>query len=111
MGDATSGAIGMKGKKYLVSFDVLGFEKLAEEIGKKTDADVTDLRENFRRIIRTKLDVIERKGWLLSKPHEGGDDWTILVDSFKKAAKSICEVLEHRTLYPQVCPTIPCKLP
>jgi len=52
----------MNDKAYIIWLDILGFEKLAEEVAEKHRVTSGKVREDFVNLINNRLDFLERKG-------------------------------------------------
>jgi hypothetical protein len=89
----------MNEKKYLVYLDILGFERLAEEIEKERGIESRDVRKKFIDVINERVKTIERAGGITGKKYEESDDWLLLTDSLENAFKCILDILDHHTPY------------
>jgi hypothetical protein len=89
----------MSDKKYLLYFDILGFEKLAEEIATKKDIKPEIVRQHFIDVIKERLAATEAKGRILGKHYDASDSWLLVVGSPDKVFQTILDILEHNTGY------------
>jgi hypothetical protein len=89
----------MNEKKYLIYLDILGFERLAEEIEEERGIESREVREKFIDVINERVKTIERRGRITGKRYGESDDWLLLTDSLENAFKSILEILDHHTPY------------
>jgi len=89
----------MNGKKYLVYLDILGFERLAEEIEEKRGIESREVREKFIDVINERVKTIERAGRIVGKKYGESDDWLLLTDSLESVFESILTILDHHTPY------------
>ncbi len=89
----------MNERKYLVYLDILGFERLAEEIEEERGIESREVREKFIAVINERVKMLERAGRIIGKKYGESDDWLLLTDSLENAFKSILDILEHHTPY------------
>ena len=79
----------MNEKKYLIYLDILGFEKLPEEIAKRTGFEEDVLRQNYLSApLKRKIEEIERETIQISKgisEIEGSDNYVLIVDDVQTA--------------------------
>ena len=59
----------MNEKKYLVYVDILGFERLAEEIEEERGIESREVREKFIDVINERVKTIERRGRITGKKY------------------------------------------
>ena len=64
-------------EKYLIYLDILGFEKLAEEIAKDKRIGTKTVRKHFIDVIKEKVKDIEAKHRIIGKHYGGSDDWIL----------------------------------
>ena len=86
-------------RRYLIYVDILGFEKLAEEISAIRKIDSREIRRKFREIIRERVEAVERNGKIKDKIYSKKDDWILLSDSIDNVFEAIYLILKHRTPY------------
>ena len=89
----------MNEKKYLIYVDILGFERLAEEIEEERGIESREVREKFIDVINERVNTIERGGRITGKKYGESDDWLLLTDSLENVFESIFEILDHHTPY------------
>ena len=89
----------MNEKTYLIYVDILGFERLAEEIEEEKGIESREVREKFIDVINERVKTIERAGRIIGKKYEESDDWLLLTDSLENAFKCILDILDHHTPY------------
>lgn len=87
-------------KKYLIFIDILGFEKLPEEIEKSKSIDANFIRKSFLEGINRALEQAQNKSYLSMKV-QSSDQWLIISDSFNNAILCILEILSHYTSFEQ----------
>jgi len=86
-------------RKYLLWFDILGFEKLAEEIAEKKGLAERKIRDDFVNVIKERVGAIEAKGEIIGKNYGERDDWMVVTPSLESVFRVICEILDHNTGY------------
>ena len=89
----------MNEKKYLVYLDILGFERLTEEIEEERGIESREVREKFIDVINERVKTIERRGRIIGKKYGESDDWLLLTDSLENVFKCILEISDHHTPY------------
>ena len=89
----------MNEKMYLIHLDILGFRELTKEIGFKKGIDQRKVRENFIKIIKERIKLLEKKGKITGKKYGESDDWLLVTDSLDKLFTCISEILDHYTDY------------
>ena len=79
----------MNEKKYLIYLDILGFERLAEEMAKKTGFEEDVLRQNYLSDpVEKEIEEITREGIEISKgisEIEGSDNYVLIFDDIQTA--------------------------
>lgn len=96
-------------KKYLLWFDILGFEKLAEEIAGKTHLAKRKVRTDFINILSERVEFMEAEGKIIGKNYGERDDWILIKDSLDSTFEVIFNILEHNTDY-EDCRRIPLEV-
>ena len=86
-------------KKYLIYLDILGFEELAKEIGKKKGIGGKIIRSRFIDVIKERIEAIEIDKRIIGKYYSGSDDWLLVTDTLDGVFRVILEILEHNTEY------------
>ena len=89
----------MNEKKYLIYVDILGFERLAEEIEEERGIESREVREKFIDVINERVKTIERAGRIIGNRYGESDDWLLLTDSLENVFESILKILDHHTPY------------
>ncbi|NVM55353.1 MAG: hypothetical protein HWN66_16720, partial [Candidatus Helarchaeota archaeon] len=89
----------MEGKKIFINLDILGYEKLADEIAKEKGIDDRDVRKKFKEVINRIVENLSEKNEILGY-FFGKDDWILIVDDFNRMFKVIYIICEHDTGYP-----------
>ena len=84
---------------HLVYVDILGFEKLAEEISRRRKIDSREIRKKFREIMGERVEIVEESGKIKDKVYGKKDDWIIISDSLDNVFEAIYLILNHRTPY------------
>jgi len=87
----------MTERKYLIYLDILGYEGLAEEIGRKKGIDERDVREKFIKKIQEKVNSLGNK--ITGQNYGERDDWILVTDSLDNAFYCIAEITDHYTGY------------
>lgn len=85
-------------QEYLVWIDILGFEKLAEEVAAKLEIDERKVRADFLITLEGKIDELEKKGSVIGKTRIA-DDWLLVADSVDSAFVIIRTILDHNSGY------------
>lgn len=89
----------MKKEYYIIFIDILGFDKLAEEIGNKKEIEPRRIREYFLDVISNKVEDIEQCNLIIGKRYSESDDWTLCTDDIDKMFSIVFKVLDHDTGY------------
>ncbi|MBU7028025.1 MAG: GNAT family N-acetyltransferase, partial [Theionarchaea archaeon] len=89
----------MNEKKYLIYLDILGFEKLAEDIAKEKGIERRLVRERFIDVIKERVDTIEAEKRIIGKHYGESDEWLLVTDDLDKVFRVISEILDHNTGY------------
>jgi hypothetical protein len=86
-------------KEYLIWLDILGFEELAIEIGRKSNVSERKVRDDFVRLLNEKIEEVAARGDIIGKKYGQGDDWLLVTESLDLAFKVISNILQHDTGY------------
>ena len=96
-------------RDYLIWLDILGFEKLTEEIAQKSRLSTRNVRDNFLSTIEGKIKELQEKEIIIGQSYGGGDDWLLVTSSIDLAFKTISKLLDHDTGYKD-CEKIPLEI-
>jgi hypothetical protein len=96
-------------KKYLIWLDILGFEKLSQEIAKRSGINERKVRDDFVTIINEKVKKLENDSYITGKNYGGGEDWILVTSSLDLAFRAVSEILNHNTEY-RHCEKIPLEI-
>jgi hypothetical protein len=89
----------MSERKYLIYLDILGFEKLAEEISSDKGINGRDVRRKFIDVINDRVQILKAKSRIVGKKYSKSDDWLLVTDSIDKVFSCIHVILNHNTGY------------
>jgi hypothetical protein len=89
----------MSERKYLIYLDILGFEKLAEEISSSKGINDRDVRRKFIDVINDRVQILKAKSRIVGKKYSKSDDWILVTDSIDKVFNCIHVILNHNTGY------------
>lgn len=96
-------------RQYLLWFDILGFERKAEEIAGRTGVERRKVRCDFINTLNEKIHAAKTKGLVNAVNYGERDEWLLVLNSVEQVFRAISEILDHNTGY-SVCPQIPLEM-
>jgi hypothetical protein len=87
----------MNQKRYLIYLDILGFEKLASEIGTKKRIEPRKIRRDFIQVISDKVESLNKSGRITGFHYDEGDSWILIVNKLDQIFLIISELLNHNS--------------
>jgi hypothetical protein len=89
----------VKNKKYLLYFDILGFDKLTKDIEANIGIKSSKIRLDFIDVISRQVESIEKQHLLFGKKYGNSDDWILVCDNLDNVLRSLLILLNHDTGY------------
>ena len=86
-------------KRYLVWFDILGFNELAKDISEKSSVTESKVRDDFIFTINYKIQELESKSLIIGKNYGGRDDWLLVINCLDLVFQVVTCILDHNTGY------------
>lgn len=83
-------------RRYLIYVDILGFEKLPNEIGNDCQIESRAVRDLLCNTIENRLNVLENEG-IITKVPASGDSWILVTDTTENQLTSIAFILDHQS--------------
>jgi hypothetical protein len=84
-------------RNYLIYVDILGFDRLAEEIASKKGLEARFVRKTFIGVIEKRVQALKDKNKLIGGNYGGSDDWLLVTDSIDHCFYCISQLLCHQT--------------
>lgn len=83
-------------RRYLIYVDILGFEKLPNDIENNCQIEPRAVRDLLCNTIENRLNVLENEG-VITKVPASGDSWVLVTDTIENQLKSIAFILDHQS--------------